>query len=65
MRESEGSSPRPDHTQGLKMLEENVLPCYDICKWLDTLAVDARHLRDGALSYSYTRHLRDSALRYS
>ena len=37
MREIEGSSPSRTNTQGLKITEENVLPFYNVKKWIDIL----------------------------
>ena len=37
MREIEGSSPRQTNTQGLKITEKNVLPFYNVKKWIDIL----------------------------
>ena len=37
MRQVEGSSPGWINTQGLKITEENVLPFYNIKKWIDIL----------------------------
>ena len=37
MREIEGSSPSQTNTQDLKITEENVLPFYNVKKWIDIL----------------------------
>ena len=37
MREVEGLSPGWTNAQGLKITEENVLPFYNIKKWIDIL----------------------------
>ena len=37
VREVEGSSPSWTKTQGLKITEENVLPFYNVKKWIDIL----------------------------
>ena len=37
MWEVEGSSPGWTNTQGLKITEENVLPFYNVKKWIDIL----------------------------
>ena len=37
MREIEGSCPSQTNTQGPKITEENVLPFYNVKKWIDIL----------------------------
>ena len=37
MQEVEGLSPGWTNTQGLKITEENVLPFYNVKKWIDIL----------------------------
>ena len=37
MQEVEGLSPSWTNTQGLKITEENVLPFYNVKKWIDIL----------------------------
>ena len=42
VQEVEGSSPGRTNTQGLKIIEKNMLPFYYIEKWLDILVFSDR-----------------------